>query len=120
MSSHAPSGSTDHHAGVGHVVPLQLLIGVLLVLLVLTFLTVAITWVDLGPFNLAAALGIALVKATLVALYFMHLRWDRPFNGVILLLSLALVMLFVGLSLVDSSQYQPDIIPGDAPGMLQR
>ena len=102
---------------VGHVVPLKILFGVLAALLVLTFVTVAITWVDLGPLNLVAALVIALVKATLVGLYFMHLRWDRPINGIILLLSLVFVVLFLGLSLIDSNAYQSDLIPGDAPAM---
>lgn len=105
------------HPEVGHVVPLRVLLAVLGALLALTFVTVAITWVDLGPLNLIAALAIAVVKASLVALYFMHLRWDRPFNAVVLILSLSLVMLFVALSLLDSRQYQPDVIPGYSPDM---
>lgn len=110
--SHAPHGG---HAQVGHVVPLRLLVGVLAILLVLTVATVAITWVDLGPFNLIAALAIAWVKATLVLLYFMHLRWDRPFNAVIIISSLFLVVLFLGFSLLDRAAYQPELIPGYAP-----
>jgi len=101
--------------GVGHVVPLSLLFAVLGALLVLTVVTVAVTQVDLGALNLVVALGIALVKASLVALYFMHLRWDRPFNAIVLIFALLLVVLFVGLSLLDSVQYQPDVIPGYAP-----
>ncbi len=105
---------TPEH-GVGHVVSLRLLFTVLGALLLLTCVTVGITWIDLGGLNVAAALAIALVKAFLVALYFMHLRWDRPFNGLILIFSLALVALFIGLSLLDSIAYQPDVIPGYAP-----
>jgi len=117
MTTQADRADKAAHAAVGHVVPLKILFGVLGALLALTFVTVAITWVPLGEFNLIAALAIALVKASLVALYFMHLRWDRPFNAVILLSALALVMLFVGLALLDSQAYQPDVIPGYSPGM---
>lgn len=106
---------TEHHAGAGHVVPLWLLAAVLGVLLVLTWMTVAVTRFDLGAFNIWIAMGIAAVKATLVALYFMHLRWDRPFNGAILLISLTLLVLFLGLALRDLTTYQPETIPGYAP-----
>jgi cytochrome c oxidase subunit 4 len=108
----------DAHAdSVGHVVPLWLLVGVLAALLALTVLTVAITWYDLGWLNLAAALAIATVKATLVLLYFMHLRWDRPFNAIVLVLSLVLVMLFVFGTLYDKANYEPEVIPGYSPGV---
>ena len=82
-----------------------------------SFVTVAVTWFDLGSFNLVAALAIAVVKASLVLLYFMHLRWDRPFNAVVLLLSLVLVVLFIALALLDSKEYEVEVIPGYAPDM---
>ena len=91
--------SDSEHQGVGHVVPLPLLFGVLGILLVLTVLTVAVTYVDLGHFNLLVAMLIAVVKASFVALYFMHLRWDRPFNSIVLISALCLVALFVFLAL---------------------
>ena len=43
-------------------------------LLVLTLITTGIAFVDLGPLNSAAALSIAMTKAALVMIYFMHLR----------------------------------------------
>jgi cytochrome c oxidase subunit IV len=46
------------------------------VLLVMTALTVGISFLDLGLWNAAAALSIASLKAVLVALYFMHLRHE--------------------------------------------
>jgi cytochrome c oxidase subunit 4 len=110
------SAHSEAH-GLGHVVPLRLLIGVLAGLLVLTWVTVAVTWVDLGNFNLLIALLIAMLKASLVLLYFMHLRWDRPFNAVVFISSLAFVVLFVALALLDTHEYQPDLIPGHAPLM---
>jgi cytochrome c oxidase subunit IV len=98
----------DEH-GIGHVVPLPLLVGVLAALLVLTFVTVAVTWVDLGAFNIWLALIIAAIKASVVALYFMHLRWDSPFNAVILICALLFVAVFIGFALMDTLNYQPDM-----------
>jgi cytochrome c oxidase subunit 4 len=43
-------------------------------LLVLTLITTAVAFVDLGPLNTPLALSIALLKASLVMIYFMHLR----------------------------------------------
>lgn len=112
---------TSHHAGAAaehvHVVPLKVLLAVWGALVVLTVLTVAATWVDLGRFNLLLALAIATVKASLVLLYFMHMRYDRPFNAVVFVAALLFVALFIGISLIDTSAYQPELIPGYAPGM---
>ncbi|HKQ60824.1 MAG TPA: cytochrome C oxidase subunit IV family protein [Candidatus Polarisedimenticolaceae bacterium] len=99
----------------GHVTSVRLLVGVLSALLALTVLTVAVSGRDFGAFNLPVALGIALIKGSLVLLYFMHLRWDRPFNAIVVLASLALLVLFIVLTLLDAHQYLPDEIPGYAP-----
>jgi len=101
-------------AGV-HVVPLKVLVAVWAVLLVLTCLTVAATWIDLGGGNLWLAMVIATIKATLVALYFMHLRYDQPFYAVILLTALLFILLFVGLVLVDTGHYQHQLITWTEP-----
>ncbi len=113
------SGGGSHAPGFVHVVPVRLLLAIWGALLVLTIVTVAVTRVDLGGFNLWLALLIAVVKASLVALYFMHLRWDKPFNSIVFVASLAFVMLFVGLALVDTKEYQPEMIPGHAPMIEQ-
>lgn len=102
---------------VGHVVPVRVLVGVLAALLALTVLTVGVTWVDLGNFNLWIAMSIATVKGSLVVLYFMHLRWDNRVNAIFFIGSLLFVTLFVGLSLMDTVEYQPELIPGHAPAI---
>ncbi len=109
--SAAPATHAGHAAEPGgHHVSLWVLAATLGTLLVLTFITVAATWVNFGgSLNLWIAMGIATVKATLVALYFMHLRYDRPFNSVILITALLFVLLFVGIALMDSAQYGPDV-----------
>ena len=102
-----------------HVVPMKILIGVWLALIVLTWLTVTVTKVNLGGLNIFIALGIAVVKSTFVALYFMHLRYDKPFHGVIFVVALLFVALFISFALLDTKQYHPDTIPGYAPGIVQ-
>jgi len=57
-----------------HVVPTRVYYTVFAALLVLTALTVWIAFYDLGVLNDVAALGIAAIKATLVVLFFMHVR----------------------------------------------
>lgn len=58
-----------------HVVPLGTYIGVFLALLVGTGLTVFASYVDLGIWNTPVALLIAISKASMVALFFMHLKY---------------------------------------------
>lgn len=99
---------TDDH-GLAHVMPPSLLIGVFLALVGLTILTVVSSDFALGDAEIFVAMGIATVKAALVAVYFMHLRYDKPLNGLLLLFSLAFVALFICLTLVDSQSYQGEI-----------
>lgn len=112
MSHHDQSGHHDAHGdGFAHVLPVKLLVGVWALLMVLTVVTVAVTQVDLGRSgNLIIAMGIATVKAAAVGLYFMHLRWDKPFNALVFVSSLLFVSLFISIALLDKSEYEHDIV----------
>ena len=99
----------DHDHGIGHITPVSLLLGVFALLMVFTVLTVAVTYVDLGPANIWIALGVAVVKAGLVGLYFMHLRYDSPFNALILVSAFLFLAVFIGISLMDTGEYQPNL-----------
>jgi cytochrome c oxidase subunit 4 len=112
-------GGEFARAHAGHVVPLPVLLGTLAALLVLTAVTVGATWFDLGNLNLWIALGIATVKASLVILYFMHLRYDRPVNALVLIVALLFVATFIGITLMDTRAYEPELIPGYAPALGQ-
>ncbi|HVP13306.1 MAG TPA: cytochrome C oxidase subunit IV family protein [Phycisphaerae bacterium] len=101
--------SPPHSDSVGHIVPLPVLFAVWIGLLIMTGVTVAVADVDLGRANLWVAVGIAVFKASLVALFFMHLKYDSPFHAVILIGALLFVMLFIGIAMMDSGQYQPEI-----------
>ena len=124
MTTHPETYAADvseeqHHHGVGHIAPLRALIGTGVALLILTWVTVAAASVDLGEANIWVALGIASLKGALVALFFMHLRWDRPFNSIVFVTSLGFVALFISLALTDTFEYQETKIPGDAPAVVQ-
>jgi len=102
----------DEHAGHVHVVPPWMLLAVFGALLVLTIITVGVTAFDFGrTVNVWMALGIAVTKATLVALYFMHLRWDSPFNGLVCIAAMFFVALFIGISVLDTKEYNVNFQP---------
>jgi cytochrome c oxidase subunit 4 len=61
----------------GHIAPVRLYFVIFGALMVFTLLTVWVSYVDLGYFNLTVALIIAITKAMLVVLYFMHVRWSE-------------------------------------------
>jgi cytochrome c oxidase subunit 4 len=108
-----PGHTEEHHEGlpgtIGHVSPWQTLVKILAILFVLTVITVAVAQVDLGRLNVVGAIGIACVKASIVALWFMHLRYDKRFNFWIAIGSLAFVVWMVGYILFDTSLYQHNI-----------
>ena len=99
----------DSHEDHNHVVPLKVLAGVWGALLVLTWITVTASWIDLGNLNIVIALAIAVVKSAFVALYFMHLRYDKPFNAVVLVGTLCFVVLFIGLAMMDVFHYRENV-----------
>jgi cytochrome c oxidase subunit 4 len=100
----------DAHGDMPHAIPARILITVFVVLVALTVLTVVATLFPTGSFEIWISLGIATVKAGLVAAYFMHLRYDNPLNALIFIFGLFFVALFVGLILLDTHQYQGNII----------
>lgn len=105
-----PHGEHQHH---GHVIMrLSTLVGVLLVLLILTAVTVGLAVGErvvsdaLGVpipnwLNVALVMSIAIVKGVLVALYFMQLRYDNPINGIIFAVCLAIALLFIVPTAID-------------------
>ena len=97
----------DEHHGIAHTASIKVLLGTGGALLMLTLITVLATKVDFGTnINLAVAMFIAVIKATLVVLFFMHLKYDKIFHTVIFLSAILAASLFVGFTLMDSGQYQ--------------
>ena len=85
-----------------HIVSAKTNIAVWLALLVLTGVTAGVAFIDLGPFNTIVALVIATIKALLVVLIFMHVKYasDR-LTKVVLISALFWLFLLLGLSLAD-------------------
>jgi cytochrome c oxidase subunit 4 len=77
------------------------LVTVFVILVLLTLLTVAAAQVSFGAWEVWVSLGIATIKAILVAGYFMHLLYDKSFNGLLFVSSLLFVALFLAFTLMD-------------------
>jgi cytochrome c oxidase subunit 4 len=67
-----------------HLVPLRVYFTVFAALMVLTGLTVFAAMQDLGPLNTVVALAIACLKAVLVVLYFMHVRYSTKLTWAVI------------------------------------
>lgn len=59
-----------------HIVPLRVYLAIITALFLLTGLTVWVAFQDYGIFNNLVALSIAVVKALLVVMFFMHLKYS--------------------------------------------
>jgi len=82
-----------------HVVPLKTYYTIFFALLALTAITVAVAFLDLGALNDVVAMGIASTKASLVILFFMHVKysskltWVAIIGGIIFLAILLIIIL---------------------------
>ncbi len=105
MSEH----HTEHsaHATHHHISSVGMYWGVWIGLMILTIITVLAYYIplwlkiDLGAANVIIAMAIATTKATLVCLYFMHLKYDKRFNLIAFLSSLIFLGLFLAFTLLD-------------------
>jgi len=66
-----------------HVVPKKLYYKIFALLIVLTAVTTLVAFADLGPFNTIVALTIAMSKAILVVLFFMHVRYSPRLTWIV-------------------------------------
>ncbi len=105
-STHQAEGHHNHH-----LLSLKTLLMVAGALAVLTVLTVAVRYVHIpDPWNIIAAMAIAVVKATLVVLFFMNLYYDNKFNLIVFLSSIVFFIIMVGITLLDTLFRDP-VIP---------
>jgi cytochrome c oxidase subunit 4 len=109
MSDDAKKDDHGEH-GIAHTTPVWLLVAVWAALMVGTVATVFFASLGLGSqLSFMVAMVIATVKAGLVMAYFMHLYWDKKLNSLAFLGAFLFVMLFIGMSLTDKSEYKPDL-----------
>lgn len=85
-----------------HVTPLKTYLTVAGALFVLTIVTVAVSYLNFGPFNMVVAMGIATLKASLVALIFMHLFYDDKLYLTIFIMALLMLSIFIVITLFDT------------------
>lgn len=80
-----------------HIVSIKTNLIILGLLVTFTFLSIAITQIDLGPLAVAAALLFAVLKSILIVFYYMHLKFENKmyslFGGVVLLTFLIVIIL---------------------------
>ncbi|MEM9188534.1 MAG: cytochrome C oxidase subunit IV family protein [Myxococcota bacterium] len=97
---HAATDDGEVHA---HISSIRFYGLVFAALIVLTFITYALSWISLGSLNLTLAIVIAMIKSSLVVLYFMHLRWDSKFNAFVFVGSLLFMAVFVLYTMNDTA-----------------
>jgi cytochrome c oxidase subunit IV len=85
----------------GHVAPKSMYYGVFGALMVGTALTVLVAFYDLGPLNNVLMLGIAITKALLVVLFFMHVRWSTRLTWVVAASGFFWLLILFGLTMQD-------------------
>jgi cytochrome c oxidase subunit 4 len=84
-----------------HISSKKLYFAVFAALLLLTYLTVAVSKVDMGSFNTIVALTIAVAKALLVVLFFMHIRHSTRLTKLVVVGGFLWLALLIGLTLTD-------------------
>jgi len=78
-----------------HIVSWKLYLGILLVLCVLTVATVGVAGHDFGALNTPIALAIAVAKATLVVLFFMHVKYSPRLTTLVLSAGFVFLLLLI-------------------------
>jgi cytochrome c oxidase subunit 4 len=87
-----------------HIVPLWVYLTVGGGLFILTGITVAVSFIPLGGWNVVVALGIATLKASLVALFFMHLLYDKKIFMIVFVAAIVFVGIFIIFTMFDTSR----------------
>ena len=85
-----------------HIVSSKLYWAIWIVLIFLTGLTAGIATVDLGPFNTVVALLIASIKATIVVLFFMHVKYtSEKLTKMVIVTAMFWLLILLALSMAD-------------------
>jgi cytochrome c oxidase subunit IV len=84
-----------------HVAPKSMYYMVFGALIVGTLLTVGAAKVDMGPLNNVVMLAIACTKASLVILFFMHVRWSSRLTWVVAMAGFFWLLILFGVGLTD-------------------
>ena len=85
----------------GHVVPVKIYFAIFAALMVLTAVTVRVASVDLGVLNTIVALGIAVTKATLVVLFFMHVKYSSKLTWLVVASGFVFLSIMIAYTMAD-------------------
>jgi cytochrome c oxidase subunit 4 len=104
---------SEKHAAHHHIVPIPIYLAIFATLLVMTGVTVAVAYVDFGVMNIVIALAIAAFKASLVVLFFMHVKYASKLTQLASVLGFVWLALLLGMT--SSGIFTRDWV-GAAPG----
>jgi cytochrome c oxidase subunit IV len=92
----AAHGEDEHH-----IVSWRVYLVIVLILLAATGTTAAVSYVDLGIFNAVVALAIGVTKATLVVLFFMHVKYTTKLTKLTVASGIFTFLVLIGMTLCD-------------------
>jgi cytochrome c oxidase subunit 4 len=84
-----------------HIVSAKIYLFIFAALLVMTGITYWVSLIDLGPLNVIVALTIAVIKAVLVVLYFMHVRYSSRLTWVVVVSGFFWLAIMIALTMSD-------------------
>ena len=111
MSGHSENAAHDHRSFEEHIVPLSTYVAVFVALMCLTVLTTGMAWVDMGRWNVVVALIIAVCKATLVVLFFMHVKYNKGLSRVVLVGAVFWLCIMITFTLSDELTRHWEVFP---------
>ena len=83
------------------ITPVSTYVVIFVSLLVLTFVTYWVATIDMGWLNTPVALAVALLKASLVVIYFMGVRYNTPLTKVVVIAGFFWLLIMFGLTMAD-------------------
>ena len=92
---------SDHAENTEHIVPVATYVAIFLALMVGTALTTWIAYIDLGVFNTVVALVIAVIKMSLVVLFFMHLKYNKGLSRIVIVAAFFWLGIMISITLAD-------------------
>jgi cytochrome c oxidase subunit IV len=101
-----------HIEHVEHHLPKNLYFAIFAALMVLTAMTVGLAYINLGPLNIVVALIVAIVKASLVVMFFMHLKYESHLTKVVLGAGIFWLVILLGIIMdyvTRSWMYMPQL-----------
>jgi cytochrome c oxidase subunit 4 len=93
--------NSGHPEGEHHIVGPKIYLLIYFALLIGTLATVGASYIEMGAFNPVVALGIACVKATLVVLFFMHIKYSSRLMKMTVGAGVFTFLILVGMSMSD-------------------